>query len=89
MFDLPLSDLQIGLRTPITFPRLDLNYIVVFNYTSNKLDPCLLSLLKIDTFLEPGPASWVKSGTKKRLLACDVPVLIKKPGPGLNKYSTK
>ena len=75
-----LATFRIGLRTPITFLRLDLNYIVVFNYISNKLDLSLLSLFKKkknkikkkkkknDTFLEPGPSSWVKSGTKKRLL---------------------
>ena len=76
-----LATFRIGLRRPITFFRLDLNYIVVFNYTSSKLDPGLLSLFffekKNDTFLEPGPASWVKSGSKKRQLRCDVPVLIK------------
>ena len=39
-----LATFRIGLRTPITFLRLDLNYIIVFNYTSSKLDPRLLSL---------------------------------------------
>ena len=68
-----LATFRIGLRTPITFFRLDLNYIVVFNYISNKLDLSLLSFFffffkKNDTFLEPGPASGVKSGTKKCLL---------------------
>ena len=39
-----LVTFRIGLCRPITFLRLDLNYIVVFNYTSSKLDPGLLSL---------------------------------------------
>ena len=82
-----LATFRIGLRTPITVLRLDLNYTVVFNYTSNKLDPSVLSLffLKKTT---PFSNMDLLPGLNLELRS-DVPVLIKQPDPGLNKYSTK
>ena len=73
-----LATFRIDLWTPITFLRLDLNYIVVqLHQQQARPKSGKLIFFKKKTFFEPGPASWVKSGTKKRLLPCNVLVLIR------------